>query len=340
VSVVNGIVDGRIMMAKTLLLLAAAGALPLGGAAAQEEVGRPFMRDGNGNVVRRGGLALDENGDFVLRSTWAFDASGNVVRDENGNAVFLALDPAGDFEAAARAAESAGLVLSPAGKWVAPTPESALRAFRRDESRRFNGRRPVVSVLTRRFDDWPRAELDALADELVRIVLAEVPPGGRSPSSPIWGEAAEAESALYASGRRRYEHPFGELGVPYEGAFDALLRIWEASYGDAPVGRRWDPMGALESLYFLEPEGRGRELLHAEVAAAEVPTVGTEQYTPWCDMVRPMYSRHNPPEHVRRQGKRAVVGYRLRLLDEELRGLPGNAEVFKKICGADQIIVS
>lgn len=327
-------------MVKTLLLLATASALLSGGAAAQEEEGRPLMRDENGNVVRRGGLALDENGDFVLRSTWAFDASGNVVRDENGNDVFLALDPAGDSEAAARTAEHAGLVLSAAGKWVAPTPESALRALRFSASRRFNQRSPVVSVLTRRFDDWPRAELDALADELVRIVIAEVPPDGRQ--LPEWGgDARQARRALYGSGRQRYEHPFGELGVPYEGAFDALLRIWEASYGNAPVGRRWDPMGALRNLYLLEPEGRGRELLHAEVAAAEVPTsVGTKQYTPWCDVVRPMYSRHNPPEHVLRQGKRAVVGYRLRLLDEELRGLSGNAEVFRKICGADQIIVS
>ena len=67
-------------------------------------------------------------------------------------------------------------------------------------------------------------------------------------------------------------------------------------------------------------------------------SVGTEQYTPWCVVVRPMYYRHNPPKHVLRQGKRAVVGYRLRLLDEELRGLSGNAEVFRRICGADQII--
>lgn len=325
-------------MARTLLLLAAASALLSGGAAAQEEEGRPLMLDENGNIVRRGGLALDENGDFVLRSRWAFDASGNVVRDENDNHVFLALDPAGDSEAAARTAEHAGLVLSAAGKWVAPTPESALRALRLSASRRFNRRSPVVSVLTRRFDDWPRAELDALADELVRIVIAEVPPDGRR--LPEWGgDARQARRALYMSGLSQYEHPFGELGVPYEGAFDALLRIWEASYGDAPVGRRWDPMGVLSNLYGLEPEGRGRELLHAEVAAAEVPkSVGTEQYTPWCVVVRPMYYRHNPPKHVLRQGKRAVVGYRLRLLDEELRGLSGNAEVFRRICGADQII--
>ena len=328
-------------MAKKLLLLAAASALPFGGAAAQQEAGRPLMRDENGEVVRRGGLALDENGDFALRVGPALDASGNLLRDENGNDVFLALDPAGDFVAASRTAERAGLVLSPAGRWVTPTPESALRALRRaGEPRRFNHREPVVSVLTRRFDDWPQAELDALADELVRIVITEVPPDGRR--LPAWGGGArEAGSALYASGLPRYEHPYGDLGVPYEGAFDALLQIWEASYGDAPVGRRWDPMGALRRLYLLEPEGRGRELLHAEVAAAEVPqSVGTRQYTPWCNVVRPMYSRHNPPAHVLGQGKRAVVGYRLRLLDEELRGLSGNAEVFRRICGAGQIIVS
>lgn len=329
------------MTVRTLLLLAAASALPFGGAAAQEEAGRPLMRDGNGNVVTRGGLALDENGDFALRFTRAFDASGNIVLDENGDGVFLALDPAGDFEAASRTAERAGLVLSPSGKWVAPTPRSALRALRRaGEPGRFNHATPAVSVLTRRFDDWPRAELDALADELVRIVIAELPPDGRSPTMGR-GEAAEALSALYMSGLSQYEHPFGELGVPYEGAFDALLRIWEASHGDAPVGRRWDPVGALSGLYGLEPEGRGRELLHAEVAAAEVPTsVGNRQHTPWCAVVRPMYYRHNAPEHVRRQGKRAVVAYVLRLLDEDLRGLSGNAEVFRRICGADQVIVS
>ena len=328
-------------MAKKLLLLAAASALPFGGAAAQEEAGRPLMRDENGDVVRRGGLAVDENGDFALRVAPALDSSGNIVLDENGDLVFLALDPAGDFEAASRTAERAGLVLSPAGRWVTPTPESALRAMRRTgEPRRLHHRWPVVSVLTRRFDDWPQAELDALADELVRIVIAEVPPDGHQLPAR-GGDARQAESALYASGLPTYEHPYGELGIPYEGAFDALLRIWEASYGDAPVGRRWDPMGALASLYLLEPEGRGRELLHAEVAAAEVPqSVGTRQHTPWCNVVRPMYSRHNPPTHVLRQGKRAVVGYRLRHLEEELRGLSGSADVFKRICGAGQIIAS
>ena len=325
-------------MARMWLLLAAAGALPFGGAAAQEEAGRPLMRDGNGNVVTRGGLALDENGDFALRFTRAFDASGNIVLDENGDGVFLALDPAGDFEAASRTAARAGLVLSPAGKWVAPTPAEAMRAFRRpDDPDGGDPSDPVVSVLTRRFDDWPRAELDALADELVRIVIAELPPDGRR--RPEWGgKAREAQSALYASGLPDLDR---EYGIPYEGAFDALLRIWEASHGDAPAGRRWDPMGALHSLYMLEPEGRGRELLYAEVAAAEVPTsVGNRQHTPWCAVVRPMYWRHNAPEHVRRQGKRAVVAYVLRLLDEELRGLSGNAEVFRKVCGADQVIVS
>ena len=87
----NGVIAGRIMMVKSLLL-AAASALLSGGAVAQEEEGRPFMRDWNGNVVHRGGLVRDEDGDFV----------------------YLALDPAGDEEAS-NAARRAGLVLSPAG---------------------------------------------------------------------------------------------------------------------------------------------------------------------------------------------------------------------------------
>ena len=190
------------MMVRTLLLLAAACALSYVGASAQEEEGRPLMRDEDGNVVLRGGLELDENGDFVLRQTRARDEDGRIILGENGISVKVALDPAGDFEAASRKAVRAGLVLSPEGKWVAPTPESALRALR--EPSGFDRSNPVVAVMTRRFDDWPRPELDALADELVRIAIAEVPP---SPEGRWWprfrGDASEAQSILWASGMPR-----------------------------------------------------------------------------------------------------------------------------------------
>ena len=327
-------------MARRWLLLAAASALLSGGAAAQEEEeGRPLMLDENGNIVRRGGLALDENGDFVLRSRWAFDASGNVVRDENGNDVFLALDPAGDSEAAARTAEHAGLVRAAAGKWVAPTPESALRAptpqripsLRPEESGRV---RAHASIRRLAAGGTGRARRRAGADRDRRGPPRRATAAGmggetqsrlRAPctcpdclnmSPPLvgWGFRTRARSTpCSGSGRHPTATPRSAGGG---------IR-WES----LAICTAWSPRGAAGSCCTRRSRRRR--------CRSPLGPSSTRRGASWSAR---LYYHHNPPEHVLRQGKRAVVGYVLRLLDEELRGLSGNAEVFRRICGADQII--
>ena len=291
-------------MARMLWLLAVAAVLPAP-AGAQEEGGRRPMRDQNGEIVTRGGVTLDENGDFY----------GTIPSAMRRN----------------------GLLLDAGGRWVAPTPEAALRELRRlPVPGEFYPSDPARAVLTQRFDALSRGELDAFADEMVRIVLSEWTPGVRFIRKSKTAQGAM--SVLRLSVKPSH-------GVHYEGAFDAMRRIWEVSSADAPPGQRWDPMGALHSLYGMEPEGRGRDLLYAEIAAAQPPPrtggdPGDPKRTPWCRLVNHVFMRHviyGTPPATQRLGRQAVIERGLRGLDEDLRNLPGDAALFESRCGALEI---
>jgi hypothetical protein len=264
------------------------------------------MRDENGEVVTRGGLWLDENGDWF-----------------------------GHPEEFARA----GLLRDAAGKWVPPTPEAALRALRIPREDLPQGAGPstaAYAVLTQRFETRSRAELDAFAETLVRIALSERE-----------AVAREAKAALMSS---KTDH-----GVPYEGAFDAMRRLYEASLADVPprgdgffpVRAYFDPLRALLNLYTMEPEGRGRDLLYNVIADMEPPPPdtrdGTPRRWPWCAAVRYIFRHHwfkaNSEDGVGRTREESIA-WALRRTDEALRGLPGDAALFDKVCGAGVIRVS
>ena len=80
-----------------------------------------------------------------------------------------------------------------------------------------------------------------------------------------------------------------------------MHRIWEARVRAVPVAER-DSSGlllrTLTDLYKLEPEGRGREMVHAYIAAAEVPRLSPTDdnlhhvHAPWCSRVKIVYRYH------------------------------------------------
>ena len=200
-------------------------------------------------------------------------------------------------------------------------PDPATAAAALADIRRVDGpdRRKAEHVLTQRFEARSRAELDAFADQLVEIALAD---GFRT----LTRRSSAALSALLRSSGadERYNE------VAYEGVFDALLRVWEAEARTAPAGERWDRLTALVGLYSLEPEGRGRDLLYAEIAAAEMPRQGSfASDTPWCRLATTVYFHHGhlAPENFSREARHE---WALRGIEQEL---PGSSEPFARFCG-------
>ncbi len=215
-----------------------------------------------------------------------------------------------------------------------------------DYERRPNVR--AVRLLRQRYEARSRAELDAFADELVRIVFE-----GRVEGRQLSMAGRHARNALRASANQ------GEKGeIPYEGAWDALYRIWEAEARTAPPGERWDYYGALGALYSIEPRGRGRDLLYAEIAAAKVPTWSDARpwkpgdtpeepvlrgSTPWCGLVLLVWSywKHGwgdlrAPDAVREGDPDAMDAWGLRRVEAEL---PGTSKTLKEICGTNSFTI-
>ena len=181
--------------------------------------------------------------------------------------------------------------------WRFPTPLDALRVLRepprpgrwRPESD------PVVAVLAQRFETRSRTELNALADALAALVLDE---------SVDKDLRREATLALVFAANADKSYP-DEAVVPYEGGFDALVRIYETmvsripddgsddpfySLGRAFAGKTGDSLeyaryeqalSALLSVYQSEPDGRGRDYLLALIEASERPDPNTGGST-WC----------------------------------------------------------
>ena len=236
----------------------------------------------------------------------------------------------------------------PANPATAASVLAAIRApYAYDSSLGYEQRPSVraARLLKQRYEARSRAELDAFADALVRIVL-----DGRVEGYSLSLAGHDARSALSLSA-----HP-GEKGeIPYEGAVDALYRIWETEARTASPGERWDYYGALGALYRIEPQGRGRDLLYAEIAAAAVPTWGDERpwkpgdtpespvltgSTPWCGLVRKVWrfwdirAHHDPlaPAAVREGDPDATDAWALRRVEAEL---PGTSKTLKEICGTN-----
>ena len=171
-----------------------------------------------------------------------------------------------------------GTVKDADGSYRLPTPEEALRALTMEigEDERIlgnyqNRRDPIVAMLRQEFEPRSRVELDALADALVEMALATDDPIGD-----------EASWALISSRWPR------DGGVPYAGAFEALVRIYETRV-ERLVGDAEDPfkeimIGSLDgtlpwnqvrlasgALYSLQGVEGGRDYLRELFEKSEPP---------------------------------------------------------------------
>jgi hypothetical protein len=118
-----------------------------------------------------------------------------------------------------------GMVLE-SGEWKAPTPATALRAMEMlvvEESttsylRDLRASDAVRAVLRQRYDTHSDTELDAFAGELVRLIRE--------------GNEVQVYAAYYALTDAALEFDGApEEGVPYPGAVDAFIGLYE-SYED------------------------------------------------------------------------------------------------------------
>ena len=202
------------------------------------------------------------------------------------------------------------LVLDENGERVAPTPATALRELRSEEGDYL----PAAAVLTQLFERRPRPELDDFAETLVELALSDDRDLG-----------LHALAALQRSAR-------GEEGIPYDGAFNALRRVYETRVRDVPANGQGDPfrylestsgrdagfaaMFALRSLYVAEPDGRGGDYLLDVIESLDPPTeAGT---TTWCRANEMIFFRH--------------MEWLKETRDEALRALPVDSATYLRFC--------
>lgn len=225
------------------------------------------------------------------------------------------------------------------GAWQFPTPASVLREILNPRRGGKSGHAPATAVLAQRFEAWPRAQLDALAVELVRLAFADDTPDG--------DVRYRAQFALESAARAE---------DPYEGAFPALVRLYEMYLRDLPAEeRRTNPLRPIEgargvnagawetllSVYGADPEGRGREYLVRVIEAAVPPEsrrdAESKSYT-WCAANDFIFNRlyyPRPNEELPRSDATTA-----RVKAEALAALPlDDVMPYVRYCGAGVSVV-
>ncbi|MYE33316.1 MAG: S46 family peptidase [Gemmatimonadales bacterium] len=140
------------------------------------------------------------------------------------------------------------------GQWRTPTPTSALRTLQVEESDadgRLRGRNAAEAVLRQHFESRSKAELDAFADDLVRLIRDGTKLQAYAAHMALIHSAAVAEEP----GR----------GVPYTGAADAFIRLYESYDGEARLQYEGD-----QALYGIFETG-GVDYVRALFDASEQP---------------------------------------------------------------------
>ena len=203
-------------------------------------------------------------------------------------------------------AARAALVLDDDG-WRTPTPDEALRLLVEGPPGEGAGwaapalnrpdYEPVIGILAQRFEARPRAELDALADALVALILEDDPERGQIRD--------RASFALVVAANSDKARP-GEPSTPYRGAFDAFRTVYETLAARALAGGGDDPfdvlerpmrgvyrvsaeaetrysrlMSALRDIFVSDPDGRGRDYLLELIASSGPPEPGAAGSV-WC----------------------------------------------------------
>ena len=228
------------------------------------------------------------------------------------------------------------------GAWQFPTPASALREILDPHDGGKSGHAPAAAVLAQRFESWPRGDLDALTDELVRLAFADDTSDGdiRFRAQVALARAAQAEE-------------------PYEGAFPALVGLYEMYLRDLPEEeRRTNPLRAIQgargghagraawetllSIHNAEPEARGREYVVAVIEAAVPPEslrdTESKSYT-WCAANDFIFNRLYYPRPGEELPRSEATTARVKA--EALEALPlDDVTPYVRYCGAGVSVVS
>ncbi len=218
------------------------------------------------------------------------------------------------------------MVLDEGGELRIPTPETALRQLVERRDPEASPAAPAVAVLTQLFDSRPRAELDALAQSLVRLAADTGYP---------FGVRFDARSALIRA-------VVPEEGVPYEPAFDLLVGLYERHMVGLAGDETNDPIAAiytrsqaadfdesmpsgprassdLYAIYLADPEGRGLDYLLAAMEAAGPPASREAgKASTWCVVNDIIY------------GEAKFDGAST---DAALRTLPVDSATYHDLCG-------
>ena len=161
-----------------------------------------------------------------------------------------------------------GMVADDGGEWRSPTVEEALHALSLEHLgdwrplHRQSLHSPMTAILRQALGRDPATDLDALADALADMILAD-----RSPEGRVRRNAAAALTAASLPA-----HP-DHGGTPHAGSLDALIRVYEtraaqvlAAGGGEDLFR--EALGSqgelllsqsLSDVFRADPEGRGRD---------------------------------------------------------------------------------
>ncbi len=190
-----------------------------------------------------------------------------------------------------------GMVQDEEGGWRLPTPAEALEAVRLRESDQVE---LIVPMLRQLHERRTSAELDALADSLVAMMLADESEPDRLRE---YGYAALRMAGAPARA--------GDAGTAYNGAVDAVVRVYETrarwaleAGGDDPFrelfrrfqngeSQRWEVSalsGALGDVLLMEDSAnRGPEYVLALFEGSDPPDVNRLRNDPadrgstWCE---------------------------------------------------------
>lgn len=182
------------------------------------------------------------------------------------------------FVPAALSAQDRGMVME-SGEWRAPTPTTALRALMEQspsstaEVER-QGNHAAVAVLRQSFEQRSAAELDAFAGELLQLMR-----------EGTWWQQTDARMVLLAAADAHGD------GVPYAGALDAFLRLYESFSDKASKGAKAALGGAFDA--------GGVEQVRAVFEASEQP--------PACVLTQRQRPLLDPEGNVRRDANGDVV---------------------------------
>ena len=144
------------------------------------------------------------------------------------------------------------------GEWKTLTAEEAIRLLTKDLPS-IDEKRPIVAILRQKAGPRPEAELDALAERLADILIADTTDRGDI--------RVTARLALWSAARRSGDDR--RNGAAHPGSFDAMVRAYETVEAQGLLG----PFSGGVTLFDLYQVGedRGRAYVQSVFETSEPP---------------------------------------------------------------------